>query len=59
MTPQDKRLERQIDICALELHGARTPKESRAALDRLRLLIARRTPERVREIEREKGLREE
>lgn len=57
MTPQDRQLESAIEIASLELHGAQTAEQSRAALHKLKSLIDQRTPERVAEIERERGLR--
>jgi hypothetical protein len=50
MTPRDEHLEVSIEIASLEAYAARTPKETRSAFDRLRNLIAQRSPERVREI---------
>ena len=57
MTPKDRRLEVSIEITSLEALGAKTPEERRSAWERLRRLIAQRSPERVREIEERKGLR--
>ena len=59
MTPKDRRLERSIQIASLEAYSAQTPEERRTAWERLKRLIAQRSPERVREMEIEKGLREE
>ena len=58
MTPKDRRLERSIQIASLEAYAAQTPEERRTAWERLKRLIAQRSPERVREMEIEKGLRE-
>ena len=58
MTPKDERLERSIEIASLEFHCSKTSDERRTAWERLRSLIAQRSPERVREMEIEKGLRE-
>ena len=57
MTPKDQRLERSIEIASLEFHCAQTPDERRTAWERMRRLIAQRSPERVREMEIAKGLR--
>lgn len=58
MNLRDARLERSIEIASLEFHCAQTPDERRTAWERMRSLIAQRSPERVREMEIEKGLRE-
>ena len=50
MTPKDRRLERSIQIASLEAYAAQTPEERRTAWERMRSLIAQRSPERVREI---------
>ena len=50
MTPKDQRLERSIEVASLEFHCAQTPDERRTAWERMRSLIAQRSPERVREI---------
>jgi len=57
MTPKDQRLERSIEVASLEFHCAQTPDERRTAWERMRSLIAQRSPERVREMEEKKGLR--
>lgn len=57
MTPKDQRLERSIQIASLEAYAAQSPEERRTAWERMRRLIAQRSPERVREMEIEKGLR--
>lgn len=57
MTELDEYLERRIDKAALELQTARTPHARRQAMQRLAQLVARRTPQRVAEMERELGLR--
>lgn len=59
MSPKDARLERSISIASLECHCAQSPEERRSAWERLKRLIAQRSPERVREMEIEKGLREQ
>ncbi len=58
MTPKDRRLERSIEIASLAFHCAQTSEERRSAWERMRRLIAQRSPERVREMEEKKGLRE-
>ena len=50
MTPKDQRLERSIEIASLEFHCAQTSDERRIAWERMKSLIAQRSPERVREI---------
>ena len=50
MTPKDRRLERSIEIASLAFHCAQTSEERRSAWERMRNLIAQRSPERVREI---------
>lgn len=57
MTPKDRRLERSIQIASLEAYASQSPEERRTAWERLKRLIAQRSPERVREMEIEKGLR--
>jgi len=57
VTPKDQRLERSIEICSLEFHAAQTAEERRCAWERMKRLIAQRSPERVREMEIKKGLR--
>ena len=57
MTPKDRRLERSIQIASLEAYASQSPEERRTAWERMRSLIAQRSPERVREMEIEKGLR--
>ena len=54
MTPKDRRLERSIQIASLEAYAAQSPEERRTAWERLKRLIAQRSPERVREIEERK-----
>ena len=54
MTPKDQRLERSIEVASLEFHCAQSPEERRTAWERLKRLIAQRSPERVREIEERK-----
>lgn len=53
----DADLENQIDYQALLLHTAKTPEARRAACDLLSQLHAMRSPARVEQMEREKGLR--
>lgn len=50
-------LESQIDWQAHLLHTAKTPDERRVAWDRLKQLHAMRTPEKIEELERGRGLR--
>lgn len=50
MTPKDLRLERSIQIASLEAYAAQSPEERRTAWERMKSLIAQRSPERVREI---------
>lgn len=50
-------LESQIDWNAHQLHTAATPDERAAAWDRLKKLHAMRTPEKIEELERARGLR--
>ena len=50
MTPKDRRLERSIEVASLEFHCAQTSDERRSAWERMRNLIAQRSPERVREM---------
>ena len=59
MTPKDQRLERSIQIASLEAYAAQSAEERRTAWERLKLLIAQRSPERVREMEIKKGLRDD
>ncbi len=59
MTHRDQRLERAIESASLEAYGGKTAEERRTAWERMRRLIAQRSPERVREMEIQKGLREE
>ena len=54
MTPKDRRLERSIQIASLEAYASQSPEERRTAWERMRSLIAQRSPERVREIEERK-----
>ena len=58
MNLKDARLERSIQIASLEAYAAQSPEERRTAWERMRNLIAQRSPERVREMEIKKGLRE-
>jgi hypothetical protein len=50
-------LESQIDWQATLLRTAKTPDERRVAWDRLKHLVAMRTPETVEKMERSRGLR--
>jgi hypothetical protein len=50
-------LESQIDWNAHLLRTAKTPDERRAAWERLKHLVEMRTPERVEQMERARGLR--
>ena len=50
-------LESQIDWQAHLLHTSKTPDERKAAWARLKQLHAMRTPERVEELEKARGLR--
>lgn len=50
MNLRDARLERSIQIASLEAYAAQTPEERRTAWERMRSLIAQRSPERVREM---------
>ncbi len=59
MTPKDRRLERSIQIASLEAYASQSPEERRTAWERLKRLIAQRSPERVREMEEKKGLRDD
>ena len=54
MTPKDRRLERSIQIASLEAYASQSPEERRTAWERMRSLIAQRSPERVRELEERK-----
>jgi hypothetical protein len=54
--PDDLALEDRISWAALELATATTPTRRRAAMERLKSLVAQRTPERIRQMEQEKGL---
>jgi len=55
MTPKDHRLERSIEIAQFSVYAAKTPEESRHALDWLKRLIDQRSPEMVREIAEKKA----
>ena len=50
MTPKDRRLERSIQIASLEAYSAQTPEDRRKANERLKSLVAARSPEVKREI---------
>jgi hypothetical protein len=58
MTPADRDLEDRIDTAVLRFHSATTPSQRRAIWADFKRLLAMRTPERVREMEIEKGLRQ-
>lgn len=55
MDLQEKRLERSIEIASLAFHCAQTSEERSSAWERMRNLIAQRSPERVREIADQKA----
>ena len=50
MNLRDARLERSIQIASLEAYAAQSPEERRKASERLRFLVAARSPEVKREI---------
>lgn len=50
-------LERRIDHQTLLLHTVTTAEERRAVCDELTKLVGQRSPERVEQMERERGLR--
>ncbi|UEX76823.1 hypothetical protein [Sediminicurvatus halobius] len=52
----DRRLEVQIETEAWKLSVVESEADQRAAFEAMQRLIAQRTPERVREMEREQGL---
>jgi hypothetical protein len=54
--PSDADLEFRIDAAALRLHTAPTPDERKTAWAELRRLHALRTPERVAQMEIQRGL---
>lgn len=56
MRATDLALEAQIDFAALRLATVPTIEARRKAWDDLRELVQRRTPERVEEMERQRGL---
>lgn len=45
MTPKDERLQRSIEIVRLEVYSSGSPKERRAAMDRLRILADQQSAE--------------
>lgn len=53
----DADLERQIDFQRGLLAIAQTPAEQTSAWEELKRLVAQRSPERVEQMERERGLR--
>ena len=50
MNLRDARLERSIQIASLEAYSAQTPEDRRKASERLKSLVAARSPEVKREI---------
>ena len=54
--PADAALEAEINLAALRLQTAATPKERRAWWNALCQLHERRSDERVKQMEREQGL---
>lgn len=56
MKPLDVELEAQIDQAWFTCATAKDPEERRRAFDRMRELVAKRSPERVAEMERARGL---
>lgn len=56
MTDSDAAIETSIEIAKLRLLYARTPAQRGRRMDELRRLIAQRTPERVKEMEKERGM---
>ena len=56
LPPADESLEAEINLAALRLATAPTPAERRDAWNTLCDLQAQRSPERIREMERERGL---
>ncbi|WP_323163225.1 hypothetical protein [Pseudomonas fluorescens] len=50
MTPKDIRLESSIQIASLEAYSAQTPEDRRKASERLKSLVAARSPAVKREI---------
>lgn len=56
MNPLDVDLEARIDLAALRLATTADPGIRRAAWADLSSLVKQRSPERVREMERERGL---
>lgn len=56
MTDSDAALEARIETAKLQMLYARTPAERGRRMDELRTLIAQRTPERVKEMEKERGM---
>lgn len=50
MNLRDARLERSIQIASLEAYAAKSPEDRRKAHERLRFLVAARSPEVKREI---------
>ena len=55
-TPTDAALEAEIEFTALRLQTAKTPNERRAAWNALCQLHEQRSEDRVRQMERERGL---
>lgn len=56
MTDSDAALEARIETAKLQMLYARTPAQRGRRMDELRRLIAQRTPERVKEMEKERGM---
>ena len=56
LTLDDAALEAAIALAALRLQTATTPIRRRQAFDELRALVAQRSPERIEQMERARGL---
>lgn len=56
MTEADAALEARIETAKLQMLYARTPAERGRRMDELRRLVAMRSPERVKEMEKERGM---
>mgnify|MGYP000414548076 CR=1 FL=1 len=57
MTEQDAELEKQITRAYMQMIAARTPYQRAKALGRMESLIGQRSPERIEEMERERGVK--
>ena len=57
LTLHDAALETAIDLATLRCQTATTPKRRLEAFEELRRLVASRSPEQVKRLERAKGLR--